>query len=299
MNILNFIKNDTFVKYNDFSEMTAKIIGVHPVDREKKLHYIFTDQTNFHPVDFRWKDQPADRGSMTLGEVKKDVISCVVAAVKKDSGELYIDEEIKTKRGDDKWFFLVAHLIDADEIFLHALINKDVILEVDKAYRFSLSSAHTLAHFSSLALNKASSSFWSKETYLDSLGSKSLDSEAIQHSLIMPCKSIDRYRLGKSLRKKGFEANRFLNELPKLEEEIKGIISGWVSKKDLNIVVSPEKNKLTEKREWRCNLPEGTAIIPCGGTHLHNWPISLNFTISLQMLSKPYEFNMISTVEVV
>jgi len=85
----------------------------------------------------------------------------------------------------------------------------------------------------------------------------------------VPHGAVDRYRLGRSLRKKGFDVEGLADELPAITAAANGILAEWVAlgaPSDL-LVSGP---RLTDLREWVCSLPEGTQRIPCGGTHLRS-----------------------------
>ncbi len=78
--------------------------------------------------------------------------------------------------------------------------------------------------------------------------------------------SIDTYRCGKSLRKKGFDSAKFFEEKSSIEQQLNQQVKEWINTV-LEISVVPTDSCLTEKREWLCKLPEGIAKIFCGGTH--------------------------------
>ncbi|NUR83524.1 MAG: metal-dependent hydrolase, partial [Nonomuraea sp.] len=158
-------------------------------------HGLVTAETPFHPLDHTWPDQPADRG--TIGGLP--VLDCVTAAAS-DEG-LFLGEEIPVRRGADGWQWLVVHVVGSplDE-------GTQVDLEVDPAYRAALSAGHTACHLAALALNAALAPYWRKEAKQDALGNPDFDQSAITSSRIAEYGSVDVYRLGKSLRKKGFSA---------------------------------------------------------------------------------------------
>ncbi len=86
---------------------------------------------------------------------------------------------------------------------------------------------------------------------------------------IEPNGAVDTYRLGRSLRKKGFDVDDLAVELPAIEADMNRLLTGWIaSGARIELVVSGPR--LTDLREWVCTLPEGTQRIPCGGTHLRS-----------------------------
>ncbi len=95
-----------------------------------------------------------------------------------------------------------SHLVDADA----SLTEGDTVtVEVDATYRAALSAGHTACHLASLALNAALAGAWTKEPRLDSLGSPDFDGAANETSTILEHGARDTYRVGKSVRKAGFD----------------------------------------------------------------------------------------------
>ena len=80
---------------------------------------------------------------------------------------------------------------------------------------------------------------------------------------------MDTYRLGKSLRKKGFEADGLAGTLAGVAAQANAVLAGWVASGAI-VDVEAAGPKLTDPRDWVCFLPEGVARIPCGGTHLRS-----------------------------
>ena len=80
--------------------------------------------------------------------------------------------------------------------------------------------------------------------------------------------STDVYRIGKSLRKKGFTSEDLAADLPELTAAVNGRLAAWVAA-DVPVRIEAPGPELTARRRWACDLPEGPASIFCGGTHLH------------------------------
>jgi alanyl-tRNA synthetase len=87
---------------------------------------------------------------------------------------------------------------------------------------------------------------------------------AIDRSLIGEYGSVDTYRLGRSLRRKGFITEDF--DPAVLQQAANLTLSGWVAS-GAAIRIEREGEALTDRRYWQCALPQGTVSIPCGGTH--------------------------------
>ena len=115
---------------------------------------------------------------------------------------LFLGADIPVRKGTEGWAFVVVHLVDADA----SLTEGDTVtVEVDAEYRAALSAGHSACHLASLALNAALAGAWTKEPRLDSLGSPDFDGAANETSTILERGARDTYRIGKSLRKAGFD----------------------------------------------------------------------------------------------
>lgn len=246
---------------------------------------LVVEETPFHPVDHTWPDQPADRGSVEVAGRVLAVADCVTGAVEHDGGPLLLGEQIPVRRGTPGWYWLVVHVCEAaaqpvgsgsfDSVsfgegsFGAGSFGEGdkAVLQVDRALREALSAGHTGCHLAALALNAALASRWRKEAACDALGHPDFDQTAISSSRILPGGSRDEYRLGKSLRKKGFGIEGLAEELPAIEAAANAVLRGWVAI-DAPVRIDSPGPELTARRTWHCALPEGEASIPCGGTHV-------------------------------
>lgn len=221
---------------------------------------VILDTTAFHPIDTAWPDQPADRGTLRWGRGAAQVVDAVVGAT--DGGELLLGPAVPVRTGTDGWTFVVAHLVDgaAPEI------GDSVEVDVDPVHRAALSAGHTACHLASLALDEALADAWRKEVPADALGSPAFDSLAISESRIVPHGSRDVYRIGKSLRRKGFDPES-LADLGGLAARVNTRLAEWITT-DGAVHVEADGPALADRRTWVCELPEGRAQIPCGGTHV-------------------------------
>lgn len=232
----------------------SEVVGVVPVGEH---HGLIVAETPFHPLDHTWPDQPADRG--TVGGL--DVLDCVTGA-RSPEGEVLLGRDIPVRRGTDGWDWLVVHVTAAP-----LEVGTVVALEVDAAHRAALSAGHTACHLAALALNAALAGRWRKEAPRDRLGHPDFDQSAISSSRIVPYGSVDVYRLGKSLRKKGFTADGL--DPAETAREVNERLKAWVAA-DAPVRLEIPGPGLTARRTWRCDLPEGEASIPCGGTHVRS-----------------------------
>lgn len=240
---------------------SAHVVGVHPVEGGS---VVVLDRTPFHPVDHTWPDQPGDRGSLRVGDVEVAVTEAVMAAVS-DEGEIAVGAAIPVKRGADGWTWLVGHRVDALPAGLAA--GAQVEATVDAAYRAGLSRGHTACHLASLALDRAVADLWRKDPGSDALGNPDFEGRANQSSVIHQDGVVDEYRLGKSLRKAGFDAEGFAASLVEREERINAQLATWVASAAPSRI-EVDGPSVVDRRRWVCALPEGTASILCGGTHV-------------------------------
>lgn len=225
---------------------------------------VLTPSTPFHPVDPGWPDQPADRGSLEIGGVVHRVTAAVSGAT--DGAALYVGDAIPVRRGEPGWAFLVVHLVEAPEIV--PTVGDAVILDVDATYRAALSAGHTGCHVAALALNAALAGQWRKdEVRRDGLGNPDFDQLAIVSSRIVEDGAVDTYRIGKSLRKKGFDSTVLVDGIADVVEAANFRIAGWLAAGG-RVTVAAAGPHLTDRREWVVDLPEGEVRIPCGGTHV-------------------------------
>ncbi|MGX5697190.1 metal-dependent hydrolase [Agromyces soli] len=239
---------------------TATVLHVEPAG--DGLVAVVADTTSFHPVDASWPDQPADAGVLRAAGRGLAIRDAVVAA--HDGTTLHLGSDIPVRKGTEGWVFVVAHLVDADG----APAEGDAVeIEADASLRRDLSAGHTACHLASLALNRALADRWSKAAREDALGSPDFDGTAIQSSRIHERGSVDRYRLNKSLRRAGFDtASLVPDSLDELAGAVGATLASWRDA-DGAVRIEREGDRLTDRRSWVCELPEGTARIACGGTH--------------------------------
>jgi alanyl-tRNA synthetase len=252
-------RSDTEITYPD-GAVTSSGTVVHVSAAADGRSVVLLDRTAFHPVDLVWPDQPADRGVLRAGGAEYRVVDAVVGGV--HDGVLLLGDDVPVRTGTDGWVFVVAHLLDgaAPEE------GQQVDVEVDPAHRAGLSAGHTGCHLASLALDRALTEAWRKPVQTDALGSPAFDALAIQQSRIIPNGSVDVYRVGKSLRKKGFDPS-VLADLPRLTARVDATLAAWVASA-APVRIERADAGLSSRRTWVCELPDATAEIPCGGTHV-------------------------------
>lgn len=255
---------DTVVTYPDGDlASTGTVLHVEPLADGRSA--VILDRTAFHPVDPVWPDQPADTGTLTAGDRSVPVVAAVVGAT---DGTAFHVGDAPVRTGTDGWSFLVCHLVDdATGIDTGATVE----VTVDGETRRALSAGHTACHLAALALDEALAGLWTKEVPLDGRGQPAFDQLAIASSRIFPDGSVDEYRIGKSLRKKGFAAAELPEALAAVTEAANALLAGWVAAgADVAISIERDGDGLGERRRWRAGLPDGVVEIPCGGTHLHS-----------------------------
>lgn len=252
---------DTLVTYPDGALVaSSRVLHVAPADAG--LAAVITEATSFHPIDEAWPDQPADTGVLRVRGQAYAIRDAVVAA--SDGERLHLGADIPVRKGTEGWSFLVAHLVDEGADVAE---GDEATIEADAATRRALSAGHTACHLAALALNRALAGRWSKPAREDALGSPDFDGISIESSRIVPGGSVDRYRLNKSLRRAGFDTASLPGDLDGLRRSVADQLDRWIA---TGAVVRVERDAagLTDRRAWVCTLPDGTARIPCGGTHL-------------------------------
>ncbi|HEV2346213.1 MAG TPA: metal-dependent hydrolase [Actinocrinis sp.] len=257
---------------------------------------LVTDTTPFHPLDHSWPDQPGDSGTVEFDTVDADtgefrgarypVVDCVIGAVS-PQGEFLLGEEIPVRRGDPEWVWLVVHLAELREMdeagaAAQELVGRAVVLRADVERRAALSAAHTGCHLLALALNEALAERWRKQARSDALGSPDFDALAMVSSRMDEHASTDRYRIGKSLRKQGFDPEGLGDALAGVTTRVNARLAGWIAA-DAPVRVEAPGPELTARRRWVCELPEGTASIDCGGTHVARLGELSSLTTSLSL----------------
>ncbi|QIG38247.1 metal-dependent hydrolase [Microbacterium sp. 4R-513] len=233
---------------------------VHVADAGQGRFAVLLDETAFHPVDTAWPDQPADRGVLRVGDASWDVVDAVVGATQ--GGALLLGRDVPVRTGSEGWTFVVAHLVEGEPPAEG--VAAEVV--VDAENRAALSAGHTACHLASLALDAALAGAWTKSVPDDALGAPAFDSLAIQESRIHPDGSTDTYRIGKSLRRKGFDPAA-LDDLDGLAGRMDAQLAQWIATGGA-VRIETSGAALADRRTWVCELPEGEARIPCGGTHL-------------------------------
>lgn len=241
---------------------------------------VVVDSTSFHPVDHTWPDQPGDSGEILLDGAAVRVAEAVMAAVS-DEGEFAVGASIPAKRGAEGWTWLVGHQLEGDAPSW-LVEGARVELSVDVPRRSGLSRGHTACHLASLALDLALADLWRKDPGADALGNPNFEARANQSSRIHEDGAVDEYRLGKSLRKAGFDTETFAATLDDRESAINEQLAAWVASGATSRVV-PEGPTIVDRRSWHCELPEGTAEILCGGTHVASLAEFVSISVTLDL----------------
>ncbi|MEZ8820840.1 alanyl-tRNA editing protein [Vibrio sp. 10N.222.54.A1] len=240
------------------------------VESDDSKTYLITDVTPFHPVSHIWPDHPADQGFVSVGDVLYPVEDCLVGAIEQSTGKLHIAADIPVKRDTEGWAFVVVHQLPTSASMIK--VNDEVVLSVDKEYQASLSRGHSAGHIAFLALNKVlAERYWRKDAdRKDPLGSYDFNSYAQVTSFVTPELCTDKYRLGKTLKKRGLNVADMLANLDDIEAGINQMLAGWLAE-PTPVAMRLEGEALTDSRYWEWQLDADTQVtIPCGGTHIGN-----------------------------
>ncbi len=252
---------------------------------------VLLDRTAFHPVDTAWPDQPADRGRMRGPRGEQPIVDAVTGGI--HEGELLLGPALPVRGGTPGWTFVVGHVVEGEP----PSVGDEVQVEVDAEHRHALSAGHTACHLASLALDAALAGAWSKPVRPDALGNPGFDAAAIQSSRIEPHASVDVYRIGKSLRKAGFDPAA-LDDPDAVAARANALLAAWVAS-GATVRIERDDDALSARRSWVCVLPEGEARIPCGGTHLGGLAEVAAITVALatEVVAGGLELRMRTTVE--
>lgn len=229
---------------------------------------VLADSSPFHPVSLSWPDQPGDHGTLALpGGAEYPVADTLTGFVDVDSGILFTGEDAAARSGAPA-HAVVMHVVRTGND-LAAAVGGQARFGVAAPRRAALSLQHTGVHLAALALNRAAERFWTKAyPDRDGLGSANLDKAAVTGSAIETDRSLDTYRIGKSLRKKGFDRDAFLAALPEAEDEVNVQLRRFLPGVPTQVEVSPPVGRLGDRRIWSTTLEGIEVSIPCGGTHV-------------------------------
>ncbi|WJL94258.1 metal-dependent hydrolase [Microbacterium sp. ET2] len=251
-------ETDTVVTYpQGATSSTGRVLHVEDLGDGRSA--VLLDVTCVHPVTAAWPDQPADRATLEAAGTTFAVVDAVVGGVQ--DGRLFLGADLPVRMGTEGWVFVVAHIVEGDG----PAAGTEVRAVVDAEYRVALSAGHTVCHLASLALNAALAQAWIKEVMPDARGNPNFDALAIETSRIHPGGSVDVYRIGKSLRRKGFVATA-LDDLDAVASHANMLLAEWVGS-GAAVRIERDGDALSSRRAWVCQLPDMTVHIPCGGTH--------------------------------
>lgn len=262
---------DTVVLYPE-GALSASAAVVHAEPVEGGLA-VLLDRTAAHPVDSAWPDQGADRGTVVVGADEFPLIDCLVGAT--DGERLFVGADVPVKKRTEGWAFVVVHVLPADA----ALESDRAEVRIDAVHRARLGIGHTACHLASLALNRALAGAWRKDARADALGAPDFDAVACERSTILELGSLDEYRVGRSVRRAGFEADA-LADLDAVEAAVRLEFAAWIAT-GAAVRIEAEGPGLTDRRWWVCELVDGTARIPCGGTHASSLAELKGMTVEL------------------
>jgi alanyl-tRNA synthetase len=270
---------DTTVLYasGGAESLVAEAVVLHLQPYGDGQEIVLLDRTPAHPIDRGWPDQGPDLGSIRADGRELPLVDVVVGAT--DGTNLFVGDDVPVRRGTEGWAFVVAHVLDAPS---RIAVGDDVVVSVDATHRQALSVGHTLCHLASLALNAALADRWSKPAREDALGRANFDHEAIQSSTIVPDGSVDVFRLNKSLRRKGFATDGLGDALDAVAAEATDTLTRWIAT-DAPVRIERDGDGLGDPRYWVCELPEGTARIPCGGTHVSSLGALGSASVALEL----------------
>lgn len=259
---------DTVVLYPS-GATTASAAVLHVAELGDGRAAVLLDRTPAHPVDAAWPDQGPDLGALVSASTGARVTLLDVAVAATDGEHLHLGADSPVRTGTEGWAFVVAHVVEAGLAAAEGIVaGAQVEVVVDADHRRALSLGHTACHLASLALNSELASAWRKVGRIDALEAPDFDGTAIASSTITPGGSIDVYRVGRSVRKAGFDPAS-LDDTAGLAARIEARLAAWIASGGV-VRIEAEGSGLTDRRSWVAELPDaagGVARIPCGGTH--------------------------------
>lgn len=275
-----------FQDYNNWSGPT-QICGFTRISDE--LTCIFLDATPFYPLNEKWPDQPSDKGQIIIEGEPVEVVRCVRGWQIDNECRFRLDTSIE--RILDKRLCGVGHIIVTNSLPDKLPPQGGIVIpQVDIEYRNRISLYHTASHLFALALNEALASCWNKPTKNDGLGNPDFDGLAIESSTITENGSIETYRIGRSLRKKGFMLEG-LSSLGNLRNEVENIMDRFVRHGN-EVKVTPVTGILVQNRTWSCSIEGRLVEIPCGGTHITNTNIIKNIGCVINRTESTITFSL-------
>lgn len=252
---------------------TGIVLHVEPLDGGRSA--VLLDRTAVHPVDTAWPDQPADRGTLTVDGVAHEIVDAVTGGI--HDGQLFLGRDLPVRGGTEGWTFVVAQVVDHTP----PAEGDTVRVDVDADHRAALSAGHTACHLASLALDAALADAWTKPAPVDALGNPGFDALAIQTSRIHENGSVDVYRIGKSLRRKGFTPAA-LDDVDALAARVDGHLAEWIAAGGA-VRIERTDEALSARRTWVCELAGGRTDIPCGGTHVDDLGVFASITAAFAL----------------
>jgi len=251
-------------------DSTSRCVGVVRLrpENDAEMTGVITETTAIHPVSSTWPDQPADKGRMRLDSKDFELAGAIETTIARSGSELGLFPRVPKRRVDaEEAFEVVLHLIKGS---VPVEIGMQIEFSADSDFRENLSRGHSICHLQAIALNQTLADYWKKAVdRIDSLGHPDFDQIAITSSKIHENSSVDVYRVGRSLRKKGFNAERLINDHEEIRGACEAQLRAWIAS-GYEIEVSGDGGRLGDRRNWSCKMESVTLSMPCGGTHIPN-----------------------------
>ncbi len=270
---------------------SSRVVNVISGFPDKRIGLIL-ESTPFHPVDSAWPDQPADKGEISVKSHSFPVESCEIFAVNTTTQEVQERSSIPKKEREG-WSSVIVHVIDPTDVDPGTLLDETAECTVDAEFRTRLNLQHSACHLAAFALNKACAELWKKEVPVDSLGNGDFDSQFNISSLLSEASAEDVYRIGKS-GKKTFDVATLESTLDTVNERVNLMLQEWIAS-GVDVTIEADGDTLDDKRVWKCMLPDGEAVMPCGGTHVRSLSAFESIAYSLGLVSSGKEVRLQAT----
>lgn len=215
--------------------------------------------TPCHAESPSWPDQPPDQAVVEWGDRRINIEPVVLAW---DEHRL---QHPRADRQDQR--LVVAHKVVGGSP-PDIASGDPITIRVDKERRGNLSRAHTASHLFALALNEVTGAMWRKAPpRLDSRSNPDFDSLCIAESKIDEHGSLETYRLGKSIRKKGLQTQELTDGWVGVVDRAAALCRDFI-RTGAEVSVAPSQPcEYSERRSWLAGAPID-AVVPCGGSHV-------------------------------
>ncbi len=289
------------VTFADGSLRVDSLIRWFYVSHSLNACFVLLETSCFHPRDFRWPDQPADKGRLVIGSTEIPVLDVVKMLIAPEMERPLFDQEIPTSKKELPEGYRLLSVVKIYQEFENLLqvaheSNQNVFGQVDEHWRYELSIGHTSGHLASYALNEAITPYWRKNVLLDSRGYADFNQLTQVKSQVIPSGCLDNFRLGKSIRKAGLNVHELIADLNEIESKANFLLKKW-SESNPKFQIEKRGDALDDSRIWYCQLNDERFSMFCGGTHISHFEEVNRLFLKLEYDEQLQQIQSIVTME--